>query len=112
MSVLVDITAEEVRLPERAREALERGRRVCISRYGRPAAYVLGGEQYTLVAPLLDLIEEGVVVSHEMLMSAADAALARDLAEDRETSPAEAAAIEELLAERAAIAAPPSDSAG
>jgi PHD/YefM family antitoxin component YafN of YafNO toxin-antitoxin module len=97
---VIDITAEEIRLPERVREALASGRRVCISRYGRPAAYLLGGDQYALVAPLLDLIDQGVHVSHELLMSSDDIALARDLAEDRETTPAEQAVIDELLAER------------
>ncbi len=97
---VIDITAEEIRLPERARKALERGSRLRISRYGHPSAYVLGGEQYALVAPLLDLMEEGVHVSHELLMSSEDIALARDLAEDRDTTPEEEAVIEELLAER------------
>lgn len=98
-STVIDITAEEIRLPERARKALEHGRRVCIKRYGHPTAYVLGGDQYALVAPLLDLMEAGVVVSHELLMSGEDMALARDLAEDRETTPGEEAAIAGLLAE-------------
>lgn len=97
---VIDITAEEIRLPERARKALEHGLRVCVSRYGHPTAYVLGGEQYALVAPLLDLMEAGVLVSSELLMSGEDIALARDLAEDRETTPGEEAVIEELLAER------------
>jgi hypothetical protein len=97
---VIDITAEEIRLPERARKALEHGSRVRINRYGQPSAYVLGGEQYALVAPLLDLLEEGVRVPHELLLSRADIALARDLAEDRETTPREEALIEELLAER------------
>lgn len=97
---VIDINAEEIRLPERARRALAHGSRVRISRYGHPAAYVLGGEQYALVAPLLDLMEAGVRVSPELLMSGEDIALARDLAEDRDTTPGEDAVIEELLAER------------
>jgi hypothetical protein len=97
---VIDINAEEIRLPERARRALERGSRLRIRRYGHTSAYVLGGEQYALVAPLLDLMEEGVRVSHELLMSGEDLALARDLAEDRDTTPGEEAVIEELLAER------------
>ncbi|HSZ70934.1 MAG TPA: hypothetical protein VK756_11310 [Solirubrobacteraceae bacterium] len=97
---IIDITAEEIRLPERARKALAHGSRVRISRYGQPSAYVLGGEQYALVAPLLDLMEQGVHVPHELLMSGADIALARDLAEDRDTTAGEEAVIEEMLAER------------
>jgi hypothetical protein len=98
-TAVIDITAEEVRLPERVREALANGRRVCINRYGRPTAYLLGGDQYALVAPLLDLIDRGVHVSHELLMSDDDIALASDLAEDRETTPEEQAVIDEMLAE-------------
>jgi hypothetical protein len=39
-------------------------------------------------------------VSHELLMSSEDVALARDLAEDRDTTPGEDTVIEGLLAER------------
>lgn len=96
----IAVKAEEIRLSERARQALERGQRVLITRYGHPTGALLNWEKYSLVAPLLDLIEEGAIISPEMLMTRQDIALARDLAQDDETTPAEEAMIEEMLAEQ------------
>ena len=95
----IAIKAEDLRLPTEAREALEDGACVLITRYGKPTSALLKFETYALVAPLLELIEAGVVVSPEMLMTTDDIALARDLADDTETTSAEAAMIEALLAE-------------
>jgi hypothetical protein len=96
----IAIKAEEIRLSERARQALERGQRVLITRYGRPTGALLNWEKYSLVEPLLDLIEEGAIVSPEILITKEDIALARDLSQDDETTPAEEAMIEEMLVER------------
>lgn len=61
---------------------------------------LLSGKTDSLVEPLLDLIEEGAIVSPEMLMTKEDIALARDLSQDDETTPAEETMIEEMLDER------------
>lgn len=37
----IAVKAEEIRLSERARQALERGQRVLITRYGRPTGALL-----------------------------------------------------------------------
>jgi hypothetical protein len=95
----IAIKAEDLRLPAEARDALEGGACVLITRYGKPTSALLKFETYALVAPLLELIEAGVVVSPEMLMTKDDIALARDLADDTETTSAEEAMIEALLAE-------------
>jgi hypothetical protein len=97
----IAIRAEELRLPAEAREALEDGDRVLITRYGKPMSALLSYEAYSLVAPLLELIEEGAVVSPEMLMTKDDIALARELATDTQTTPAEQAMIETLLEQSA-----------
>lgn len=94
----IAIRAEDLRLPSQAREALNGGGRVLITRYGKPTSALLNIETYEMVAPLLELIEEGAVVSPEMLMTKDDIALARDLANDTGTMPAEEQQIEELLA--------------
>lgn len=95
----IAIKAEDLRLPSEAREALDDGGRVLITRYGKPTSALLSIEAYELVAPLLELIEEGAVVSPEMLMTKDDIALAHDLAHDTETTSAEEQQIEELLAQ-------------
>lgn len=97
----LEIKAEEIRLPERARVALEQGTRVRITRYGQPTGVLLNRDTYSLVEPLLDLIEAGAVISPEMLMTKSDIALAQDLAEDRDTTPGEQSMIDDLLAESA-----------
>ena len=53
------------------------------------------------VAPLLELIEAGAVVSPELLMTSDDIKLAQDLATDDESTEAEQAMIEQLLRESA-----------
>jgi hypothetical protein len=97
----IAIRAEDLRLPAEARGALEDGDRVLITRYGKPTSALLSYKAYSLVAPLLELLEEGVVVSPEMLMTKDDIALARDLSSDTETTPAEQAMIETLLQQSA-----------
>lgn len=97
----IEVKAEDLRLPTEARCALQEGRRVLITRYGKPTSALLSYEAYRLVAPLLELIEEGANVSPEMLMTKDDIALARDLAADTETTPAEEAMIETLLEQSA-----------
>lgn len=84
-----------------ASAALAEGTPVEVTRYGRPIHVLLSQEQFALVAPLLELMQEGVRVSPELLMSKEDIALARELAEDREPSAAEERQIEALLADAA-----------
>lgn len=98
MSDVFEIGARELRLPERANDVLDRGGRVQVKRYGRPSRVVLSWEKFALIAPLLDLIEAGAAISPEALMSQADIELARDLAEDREPTEAEDAAIAAMVA--------------
>jgi hypothetical protein len=97
MADMLEIGAQDMRLPERANEVLDEGGRVQVKRYGRPSRVVLSWDKFALVAPLLDLIEEGAVMSPEMLMSTTDIELARDLAGDREASEAEDAAIARMV---------------
>jgi hypothetical protein len=97
----IAIKAEDLRLPAQARDALDDGARVLITRYGKPTSALLSYEAYSLVAPLLELIEEGATLSPEMLMTKDDIALARDLASDDEPTPAEEAMIETLLEQSA-----------
>lgn len=97
----IAIKAEDLRLPSDARAALEDGARVLITRYGKPTGALLSYETYTLVAPLLELIEAGAVVSPELLMTTDDIELAQDLATDDESTEAEQALIEQLLRESA-----------
>src|SRR4051794_7287554 len=101
----IAIKAEDLRLPVEARDALEEGARVLITRYGKPTSALLSWEAYNLVAPLLELIEEGAVVSPEMLMTKDDIALAKDLAQDDESTPAEIAVIDDLIARASASSA-------
>lgn len=96
---IVEVPAQEVRLPAQAIEALAAHVPVAVTRYGRRQHVVLAEEQFRLVAPLLELLEEGVAVSPELLMAREDIELERDLARDREPSDAENAQIEALLAE-------------
>lgn len=89
--------SQEVRLPARALAALERHGVVAVTRYGRRRHVVLTDESFALVAPLLELLEQGVRVPAELLMTTEDIALERALAEDREPSEAEEALIEAAL---------------
>lgn len=99
---LLEVAAQDVRLPADAVEALAAHRPVAVTRYGRRQHVLLTNEQFELVAPLLELLEEGVAVSPELLMTVQDIALERDLAEDREPSPAENAQIDALLSDTVA----------
>jgi hypothetical protein len=73
-----------------------------VTRYGRRQHVLLTNEQFELVAPLLELLEQGAAVSPELLMTSQDIELARDLAEDREPSAAENAQIDVLLSDAVA----------
>jgi hypothetical protein len=99
---LVEVAAQDVRLPAAAVEALSAHRAVAVTRYGRRQHVLLTNEQFELVAPLLELLEEGAAVSPELLMTAQDIALERDLAGDREPSAAENAQIDALLSDAVA----------
>lgn len=57
-------------------------------------------EQFGLVEPMLELLQKGVSVSPEMLMTEEDVDLMRDLATDREPAEAEEAQLEALIAAR------------
>jgi hypothetical protein len=96
---LVEVRAQEVRLPARAVEALAAHRPVAVTRYGRRLHVVLTEEQFARVEPLLELLEEGSTVSPELLRTKEDIVLERALAEDREPAEAENAQIASLLAE-------------
>ncbi|HYZ28053.1 MAG TPA: hypothetical protein VE570_03275 [Thermoleophilaceae bacterium] len=100
MRNVLDVPAQEVRLPQEAVNALAAGRAVAVTRYGRRQHVVLSKEQFELVEPLLELLEEGASVSPELLMTKADIDLMTDLAEDREVTDAEAEHLDDLLAER------------
>jgi len=94
---LLDVPAQEVRLSARISRALAEHRPVAVSRYGKRLAVVLSDEQFDLVAPLLELLEQGAAVSPELLMTVDDLELERALAQDRESTDAENAQIAELL---------------
>ncbi len=74
---------------------------MAVTRYGQPIHVVLSQEQFALVAPLLELLEQGVAVAAELLMTEEDLALTRELAEDREPTEAEERQIEALHVESA-----------
>jgi hypothetical protein len=94
---VVEVRSQEVRLPGRAVEALDRHGVVAVTHYGRRRHVVLSDERFSLVAPLLELLEEGAGVPAELLMTTDDIALERALAQDREPSPAEEQLIESAL---------------
>ena len=94
---VVEVRSQEVRLPARALDALERDGAVAVTHYGRRRHVVLTDERFALVAPLLELLEQGARVPAELLMTTEDIALERALAEDREPSAAEEALIEAAL---------------
>lgn len=93
----VDVPAHEVRLSKRAASALLDGIPVSVTRYGRRSHIVLTIEQFELIEPLLELLDEGVRIPAELLLTEADIELERLLAEDREPSPGERALIAEVL---------------
>jgi PHD/YefM family antitoxin component YafN of YafNO toxin-antitoxin module len=96
---LFEVPSQEVRLPPRAVEALAAHRPVAVTRYGRRLHVVLTEEQFSLLEPLLELLQEGGALSPELLRSNEDLALERALGEDREPTEAENAQIASLLAE-------------
>jgi hypothetical protein len=100
MKNVLDVPSQEVRLPQEAVTALAEGKAVSVTRYGRRQHVVLSKEQFELVEPLLELLEEGANVSPELLMTKADVELMTDLAEDREVTDAETAHLESLLSEK------------
>jgi hypothetical protein len=96
---LVEVPSQQVRLPARAIEALAAHTPVAVTRYGRRLHVVLSEEQFSLVEPMLELLQEGTAVSPELLRSSEDIELEQALAEDREPAEAENAQIASLLAE-------------
>ena len=89
--------SQDVRLPALAVDALERHGVVAVTHYGRRRHVVLTDESFSLVEPLLELLEQGVRVPAELLMTTEDIALERALAEDRDPSDGEEALIEAAL---------------
>jgi hypothetical protein len=96
---VVEVPSQQVRFPARAIKALAAHRPVAVTRYGRRLHVVLTEEQFSLVEPLLELLQEGTAVSPELLRSTEDIELERALAEDRAVTEEENAQIASLLAE-------------
>ena len=96
---LFEVPSQQVRLPARAIEALAAHRPVAVTRYGRRQHVVLTEEQFSLLEPLLELLQEGAAVSPELFRSREDIELEQALGEDREPTEAENAQIASLLAE-------------
>src|SRR6266568_2734841 len=94
---VLEVSAQETRLSAKIVEALAERRPVAVNRYGKRLAVLLSNEQFDLVAPLLELLQEGALVSPELLKTAEDFELERALAQDREPTDAEDAQIAELL---------------
>jgi PHD/YefM family antitoxin component YafN of YafNO toxin-antitoxin module len=94
---LLDVPAQEVRLSAKIGDALAERRPVAVSRYGKRLAVILSEEQFDLIAPLLELLQEGAVVPPDLLKTAGDRQLERALAQDRGSTPEEDAQIAELL---------------
>lgn len=94
---VVEVRSQEVRLPARALDALDQHGVVAVTHYGKRRHVVLSDDRFALVAPLLELLEQGASVPSELLMTKEDIALERALAEDREPSAAEEALIESVL---------------
>jgi hypothetical protein len=92
---MLEIGAQEVRLPERAVEALEQDIPVAVTHYGRRRHVLLSEERFALVAPLLELLEAGASIPSELLLTEGDLELERMLAAAREPDAAE----DELVAE-------------
>lgn len=96
--IRVEVRSQNVRIPAEAAEALAEGTPVAVTRYGSPTHVMLSEEQFSLVEPLLEMLQKGAVVSPELLMSENDIELMNDLANDREPAEAEAAQLENLIA--------------
>lgn len=96
------VPSEDVRLSSQARAALDESGRLIVTRYGQPAGAYLTWDRYALIEPMLDLLEEGVVLSPELLMTKDDIALIADLGTDDEPTPAEDAVMADMLGDRSA----------
>jgi PHD/YefM family antitoxin component YafN of YafNO toxin-antitoxin module len=94
---ILEIRSQELRLPARALEALERDVPVVVTHYGRRRHVVLSEERFALVAPLLELLEAGASIPSELLLTEGDLELERALAEDRQPSAAEEEQIDDAL---------------
>lgn len=94
----VELAATDVRLSGSAAEALADARPVVVTRYGKRSHVILTADQFALVEPLLELLEEGRTVPAELLMTNDDLELERMLAEDREPSAGELALVDALIA--------------
>jgi len=69
------IQAREVRLPKAAREALEQGDSVVITRYGRPAMAAVAPEAFQAVRPIIERRRKGLPVCHTDLLNSDDIAV-------------------------------------
>jgi hypothetical protein len=96
---VLEVQAQEVRLSAKIADALAERRPVAVNRYGQRLAVLLSGEQFELVAPLLALLQDGALVSPELLKTDEDFELERALAQDRDPTAAEEDQIDELLRE-------------
>jgi hypothetical protein len=96
---VIELPATAVRLSGSATKALADECPVVVTRYGRRAHVVLSADQFALVEPLLELLEEGRAVPAELLMTNDDLELERLLAEDRKPSAGETALVDALIAE-------------
>jgi hypothetical protein len=94
---VLEVRAQEVRLSAKIVAALAERRPIAVSRYGTRLAVLLSDEQFDLVAPLLELLQEGALVSPELLKTQEDFELERALAQDRVATDGEDAQIAELL---------------
>src|SRR5688500_3968856 len=98
---MIEVPAHEVRLSKRAASALADEQVIVVTRYGRRSHVVVSADRFALVEPLLELLDDGVAVPVELLLTSSDLELERLVAEDREPSPGEQALVGELLAESA-----------
>ncbi len=90
---VIEVSSQEVRFPAAAVQALERHDVVAVTHYGRRRHVVLSEDQFALIAPLLELLEEDARVPSELFMSNDDMRLERELAEDRASTEGENALI-------------------
>ena len=91
------IDSREARLPSRAKEALVEGTPVMINYYGHTTGVVVPIEAFELVAPFLELVQNGGTVPAEMLLTEGQLKLAQMLAEDDEMTEAEEEQLNEYL---------------
>jgi PHD/YefM family antitoxin component YafN of YafNO toxin-antitoxin module len=97
VDVVPEVPAQEVRRSAKVAAALAERRPVAVNRYGKRFAVLLSAEQFDLVAPLLELLQGGTLVSPELLKTEEDFELERTLAHDRLPGDAEDEQIAELL---------------